>query len=136
MLYNCVYISFENTDIENVLGSNNLIIIMFSTKYWNNFIIQNVKTFSKYIMHVFFSSFLWNNSIVSDFYPVFLFSTYGNLKISNIVFQNSKETFGIFELTAISLEQNNTFSIFNSSFLFLKNNLYGPVKYIYIYIYK
>lgn len=128
-IMNCYYLLLLNSRIENVKGSQNFIVCANSNLNIDNVKIRNVTTSSPYIFTLLYSNFSMNNSIISNFYPQFLYGTFASINIMNNYFGDSSvKANGMFEVVAIKLEYNVSFQIKNNDFLSLENSLHGPVK--------
>ena len=128
-IMNCYYLLLLNTRIENLIGSQNFIVCANSNLNIENGKIRNVTTSSPYIFTLLYSNFSMNNSIISNFYPQFLYGTFASINIMNSYFGDSSDKAnGIFEVVAIKLEYNVSFQIRNNDFFSLENSLHGPVK--------
>ena len=118
--------------ITNLIGNDKLFQIE-NTLSFNiyNGNIQLILSYSIFIFEFLNSGINLFNLTISNFYPQLLYASYSSLTIFDSVFDSSYEQLGDFEVSAIFLEYNMTFSIFNVNFSSLLNNQKGAVNYLF-----
>ena len=122
-----------NILISDVIGDGNLFEISQSKSFILNYgNIQRVLTYSIFIFEYINSNVSFSHLNFSHFYPQLIYASYSFLTISNCSFTSSYEKFGDFEVSAILLEYNMSFTISDSQFNSLKNNLEGAVIFIFM----
>lgn len=119
---------FENLNIANISGNGTQWIFLSSQNIsFNNLSMTMVSINGTSILELLLSSsMIINNSIITDFHPTFIYSSFSNLKVDNCSFlstNNKKEENSV----AIFLENYNAFKITNSRFDSLNNENNGPV---------
>ena len=126
-IYNSNVISFQNAFFENNIGWDNLancinsILIIFNSSWLNTF------TYSANIIYIIYSNFSMSNSIISYFYPNFMYGSFSQINLQNNIFNNSIEKGGVFKVGAIYFQYNVTLSIINNNFSNIKNSSFGSV---------
>ena len=122
-------IIINNILIVNVTGRYVLFEIYLSGFQLNYGKLEHILTYASFIFHILECSISISNLSATNFYPQLLYATYSSISMTHSSFSSSNEKFGYFEVCAMYLEYNTTFTIENSSFESLKNFLNGPVNY-------
>ena len=121
---------FNLFTISNIIGSDIQWIFLYSDNilFTNMFIIQ-VKVDASSIIELLSSSMNIYNSEFAYFFPGFIYGSLSNLIVQNCYFHDSytQDITTSFQIIAIFLENYNTFSITNTIFDSIINEIYGPV---------
>ena len=125
-IYNS-YISFTDAIFDKNTGWDNLVNCIESAVMVLNCSWFNTFTYSSNIIYIIYSYFLMSNSIISYFYPNFIFGLFSQIYIQNNIFNNSIEKEGIFKVGAIYFQYNVSFSIISNYFSNIKNSSFGSV---------
>ena len=131
MIYECQNLSFSDIILENIVGYSNIWMVLYSQYFhFTNFTFSNVNSFSTFIIQIFFAQMNIENSTAIQFYPHLIHCSFGNLNVTNTVFRDSFDNqIETVQRVAIFLEDKNTFRIINCSFISLKNDINGVVKF-------
>ena len=124
----CSTINISNSTVTNISGTSNLIMIMNCFLNYENSIFSNIWTYSPTVFYAIFSKIIFDNMTVSNFYPLFVYTSFCFIWVKNSIFKNYFDNDGIFQVGALKLEQNNSYRIESNTFVSLKNIVEGPVK--------
>ena len=111
----------------NINGLSNLLTATESSLYLKSGRTKDLRTYSVFIFKVFDCSFWISNLDFYKFFPRLIYASFSLMNVSNCFFGSSYEKFGSFDVCAIYLEYNISFSISTSKFDSLQNDDIGAV---------
>lgn len=90
----------------------------------------NLTLMGEAIMKIYDSHIKMDGVVIKYYYPKFASVSFSEITLNNCQISDSIYKVGVFESVAFDFSQSNYFKILNTSFVSLKNNLFGPVMII------
>lgn len=123
----CQFTELKILLIKNLAGVEKLISSVFSSLFLVESKISNITTLSYQIFQCFYSNLIMSSVLISNFSPQFLFVMASYLNFDQIFFSNECYFSDYSNVGAISIENSVFFTISQSTFTCLKNDINAPV---------
>ena len=116
--------------IEEFNGYQTMIDISNSDFSCKQCVFNKMRTSSPYIFQAYYSTLTITSSIFFKFYPQLIYASFSSLSLDKCKFIDSFVKFGIYEICAVKLVFNASYTIQNCLFMSMNNLIMGPVDLI------